>query len=104
MQNADQNEFDQNSARPKGNSETKMLRKELCTDPQSKAVSIDRRKYQFSIRSLLLLTLIAALAVTSLLMYRRMADAERELVKLRNEAGYLSENEGNGSCGTGATN
>ena len=35
------------------------------------------------------MTLIVALAVTSLLMYRRMSDAERELVKLRNETGYL---------------
>jgi hypothetical protein len=58
-------------------------------DTQSKAVSIDRRRFQFSIRSLLLFTLIVALAVTSLLMYRRMTEAEKELVKLRNEVGYL---------------
>ena len=35
------------------------------------------------------MTLIVALAITSLLMYQRMSNAERELVKLRNEAGYL---------------
>jgi hypothetical protein len=48
-----------------------------------------RWRFQFSIRSLLLFTLIIALALTSVLMYRRMADAERELVNLRNLVGFL---------------
>jgi hypothetical protein len=48
-----------------------------------------RRPLQFSIRSLLLFTLFAALVLTSLLMYRRLSEAERELSKLRREAGYL---------------
>jgi hypothetical protein len=48
-----------------------------------------RWRFQFSIRSLLLFTLFAALVLTSLLMYRRLSDAERELSKLRREAGYL---------------
>jgi hypothetical protein len=48
-----------------------------------------RWRFQFSLRSLLLFILIVALVVTSLLMYRRMSDAEQELVKLRNVAGYL---------------
>lgn len=89
MENADQHKFDQNSAPPDGNSGTTLEREELWTAPRKRAASIDRRKFQFSLRSLLLLTLIAVQAVASLLMYRRMSDAERELVKLRNEAGYL---------------
>jgi hypothetical protein len=79
--NADQPGFDEQTAPSQASS---------GTAPQSTADSADRRIYQFSISSLLLLTLTVALAVTSLLMYRRMADAERELVKLRNEAGYLT--------------
>ena len=55
----------------------------------SELVPNDRKRFQFSIRSLLFFTLIAALVTTSLLMYRRMSKAERELITLRNEAGYL---------------
>ena len=59
-------------------------------DCLSKTIPRGRGKLQFSIRSLLLLTLIVALALTSVLMFRRMSQAETELVKLRNEAGYLT--------------
>jgi hypothetical protein len=48
-----------------------------------------RRRFQFSLRSLLLFTLFTALVLTSVLMHRRLSEAERELVKLRNVAGYL---------------
>jgi hypothetical protein len=89
MQNTDQHKFDQNSALLEAHSGTTLEREELSTAPQGIAASIDRRKLQFSLRSLFLLTLIVALGVTSLLMYRRMSDAERQLVRLRNEAGYL---------------
>ncbi len=46
-------------------------------------------RFQFSLRSLMLFILFVALILTSVLMYRRMSNAERELVKLRNIAGYL---------------
>jgi hypothetical protein len=49
----------------------------------------NRSKFQFSIRSLLLFVLTVALALTSVLMYRRMSEAERELVKLRSLTGYF---------------
>jgi hypothetical protein len=49
-----------------------------------------RSRFQFSLRSLLLFILIVALALTSVLMYRRMAAAEKEAAKLRNIAGYLN--------------
>jgi hypothetical protein len=49
-----------------------------------------RSRFQFSLRTLLLFVLIVALAVTSLVMYRRMADAEKELRTLRDMAGYLT--------------
>jgi hypothetical protein len=47
-----------------------------------------RWRFQFALRSLMLFVLIFALILTSVLMYRRMSDAERELVKLRKIAGY----------------
>lgn len=74
---------------PEGNNGTKLEREESWMVPQSKAACVERRTFQFSLRSLLLMTLIIALAVASLLMYRRLSDAEGELVTLRNEAGYL---------------
>lgn len=55
----------------------------------SEVVPKDRRKVQFSIRSMLLFTLFVAMALTSVLMYRQVSETEKELVKLRNEAGYL---------------
>jgi hypothetical protein len=55
----------------------------------SEVVQKVRTKFQFSIRSLLLFTLIVALVITSVLMYLRMSEAEQELVKLRTLAGYL---------------
>jgi hypothetical protein len=53
-------------------------------------------RFQFSLRSLLVFILFAALVLTSVLMYRRMIvaeqkteAAEQEMNKLRNAAGYL---------------
>ena len=46
-------------------------------------------KFQFSISSLLWLTICFALLLTSILMYRRMAKAEAEAEVLRKAAGYL---------------
>lgn len=48
-----------------------------------------RRRFQYSLSSILWLTLCVALALSSVLMYRRMERAERENVMLRAEAGYL---------------
>jgi hypothetical protein len=47
-------------------------------------------KFQFSLGSLLWLTLCLALLLTSVLMYRRMVEAEAELPVLRRAAGYLA--------------
>jgi hypothetical protein len=55
----------------------------------NEVVPKDRRKFQFSIRSMLLFTLIVALVITSVHMYRRMSEVEQELVKLRTLAGYM---------------
>jgi len=89
MHDADQQNLGQNSTPPEGDSGTKPERGVSSTAAENKAVGIQRRGFQFSLRSLLLVTLIIALTLASLLMYRRLSDAERELVKLRNEAGYL---------------
>jgi hypothetical protein len=56
---------------------------------KSDAARFHRWRFQFSLRSLFLFILIVALILTSVLMYRRMSNAERELVTLRNIAGYL---------------
>jgi hypothetical protein len=55
---------------------------------KSDAAQSHRWRFQFSLRSLLLFILIVALILTSVLMYRRMSEAEQELVKLRKIAGY----------------
>jgi hypothetical protein len=47
-------------------------------------------KFQFSLSSLLWLTVCCALLLTSVLMYRRMAIAERDSAILRKDAGYLA--------------
>jgi hypothetical protein len=47
-------------------------------------------KFQYSLSSILWLTLCVALALSSVLMYRRMEKAERENVMLRAEAAYLT--------------
>jgi hypothetical protein len=47
-------------------------------------------KFQFSLSSLLWLTVCLALLLTSILMYRRMVRAEAELPVLRRAAGYLA--------------
>jgi hypothetical protein len=48
-----------------------------------------RWRFQFSLSTLLLFTVIVAIAVASVVMYRRMKRAEEEFEKVRDMAGYL---------------
>ena len=56
---------------------------------QGNADGARRWRFQFSLSTLLLFTVIVALVMASLVMYRRMKRAEEELDKVRDIAGYL---------------
>jgi hypothetical protein len=63
-----------------------------ATEPAEKSGNgrPSRWRFQFSLRSLLLFFLFFALLLTSIVMYWRLSQSEKELKKLRDIAGYLN--------------